>query len=737
MLNPRSGAYGGGYGDFFGYRDLLAEWRAGGDFEGWELDRGRRQVTVVSVARASTGGARRASAPRSPRSSVARACSSSPSTRASRSTARPGAVAPRRPPRSGSSTPAGRPGRRTSRSPTTTRSARSSPELVDEFGALDAVVNVAGISRPTGFACGVEDDWRAVLDVHLDGYLNVLRGGAAASWPRPATAAILGVTSGSGWRAADAGRLQLRQAGRRRAHLADRAGDARAGVTVNALSPIAATRMVLGRVAAPGRRRQHVRTRLGHRRRVARSTRCRRPSTSGRSARTSPARLRRVARRADHVLERRRGSRGWSRRASSRWRAPTRRRSLPPLLDDARSDGARAGRGGADEQRRREPASRHRVRRGPRRMRRAGRGPGAPSSSATTPPRAPRSATRSARAASSASASVRGRGRRGPARAGNRVRRRRGAARRRRPRRRSRSTRSSSPSRRRARAARQPTARRWQRVLDEHAGITDRIAHRRGVGARGVRSRGGDATGPSGSSPSSDATTAGGRSRAQAAAQLSRAAHTAPRPTGSTPSRSAWRARRPRRRAAAPRSRPTWCAAAERGRAVGRRARRRRRVDRPAQPSAPGRGDLVRGSRRPRLGRRRAPRHGHRRSTPIAARGGIDGRTHRAHRRRAHPPLGSGSRRLVPVPGRPAGARHGRRLGDVPPVRPAHVLLGVGELERREVRARRRRDRAVTRATRPRSSRRWPRRPGTRTRSSAASCRPTPSPTPSDSSTSR
>ncbi|HEX4529882.1 MAG TPA: monooxygenase, partial [Acidimicrobiia bacterium] len=37
MLNPRSGAYGGGYGDCFGYRDLLADWRTRGDFEGWEL----------------------------------------------------------------------------------------------------------------------------------------------------------------------------------------------------------------------------------------------------------------------------------------------------------------------------------------------------------------------------------------------------------------------------------------------------------------------------------------------------------------------------------------------------------------------------------------------------------------------------------------------------------------------------------------------------------------------------
>ena len=47
-------------------------------------------------------------------------------------------------------------------------------QLVEEFGALDAVVNVAGISRPTDFASGSEEDWAAVLAVHLDGYLNVL-----------------------------------------------------------------------------------------------------------------------------------------------------------------------------------------------------------------------------------------------------------------------------------------------------------------------------------------------------------------------------------------------------------------------------------------------------------------------------------------------------------------------------------------------------------------------------------
>ena len=123
-------------------------------------------------------------------------------------------------------------------------------DLVDEFGALDAVVNVAGISRATGFAHGEEDDWRAVLSVHVDGYLNVLR----AALPLMADAGhgrILGVTSGSGWRAADAGAYSC--AKRAVSTLTWRIGqDTPPGVTVNALSPIAATRMVLGALNRAG-----------------------------------------------------------------------------------------------------------------------------------------------------------------------------------------------------------------------------------------------------------------------------------------------------------------------------------------------------------------------------------------------------------------------------------------------------------------------------------------------------
>ncbi len=115
-------------------------------------------------------------------------------------------------------------------------------ELVEEHGGLDAVVNVAGITRQTYFGKGTEEDWLAVLAVHLGGYLNVLD----AALPLMAAARhgrVVGVTSGSGWRAADAGAYSC--AKRAIAALTWQLGrQAPPGVTVNAMSPIAATRMM-------------------------------------------------------------------------------------------------------------------------------------------------------------------------------------------------------------------------------------------------------------------------------------------------------------------------------------------------------------------------------------------------------------------------------------------------------------------------------------------------------------
>lgn len=122
--------------------------------------------------------------------------------------------------------------------------------LVDERGRLDAVINAAGISRPTSFTTGTEVDWLAVLSVHLDGYLNVLH----AALPIMAAAGrgrILGVTSGSGWRQANAGAYGC--AKRAVAALTWQLGaHAPDGVAVNAMSPIAVTRMVTAALGRAG-----------------------------------------------------------------------------------------------------------------------------------------------------------------------------------------------------------------------------------------------------------------------------------------------------------------------------------------------------------------------------------------------------------------------------------------------------------------------------------------------------
>lgn len=122
-------------------------------------------------------------------------------------------------------------------------------ELLDTHGRVDGLVNVAGITRPTGIARGTEEDWAAVLAVHLDGYCNML-GAALPVMAAAGRGHVLGVTSGSGWRPADAGAYSC--AKRAVASLTWQLGRvAPAGVALNAISPIAMTRMV---TAALGRR---------------------------------------------------------------------------------------------------------------------------------------------------------------------------------------------------------------------------------------------------------------------------------------------------------------------------------------------------------------------------------------------------------------------------------------------------------------------------------------------------
>jgi hypothetical protein len=125
-------------------------------------------------------------------------------------------------------------------------------EVVDEFGALDAVVNTAGVLRFPRLVDTTEDDWQTVLDVHFNGYLNVL----AAALPLMGEAGygrIVGCTSGVGLARTSLDGPAYGSAKRAVASLTWKLGTlVPPGVTVNAFSPIAATRMVREGLIAAG-----------------------------------------------------------------------------------------------------------------------------------------------------------------------------------------------------------------------------------------------------------------------------------------------------------------------------------------------------------------------------------------------------------------------------------------------------------------------------------------------------
>ena len=120
---------------------------------------------------------------------------------------------------------------------------------VDAFGGLDAVVNNAGFVRDRMFVSGGEDEWDAVVRVHLKGHFCVSRW-AASHWRDRAKAGdtvdarIVNTSSGAGllgsigqaaYSAAKGGIATLT--------LVQAAELARYGVTANALAPSARTRM--------------------------------------------------------------------------------------------------------------------------------------------------------------------------------------------------------------------------------------------------------------------------------------------------------------------------------------------------------------------------------------------------------------------------------------------------------------------------------------------------------------
>src|ERR1700753_446737 len=129
-------------------------------------------------------------------------------------------------------------------------------QAVDEFGTLDVVVNNAGILRDS-FVAGIsEADWDSVIAVHLKGHAAVLHH-AAAYWKNQSKsgqqvrASVINTASASGTFLPNPGQANYGAAKAGIAALTQVAAAelGRYGVRVNAIAPVARTRLTL---ATPG-----------------------------------------------------------------------------------------------------------------------------------------------------------------------------------------------------------------------------------------------------------------------------------------------------------------------------------------------------------------------------------------------------------------------------------------------------------------------------------------------------
>lgn len=122
-------------------------------------------------------------------------------------------------------------------------------QAIDTFGGLDVLVNNAGFLRDRMLVNATEDEWDAVIRVHLKGHFAPLRH-AAAYWRdeakagRSRQARVINTSSGAGLQGSIAqGTYSAAKAGIAGLTLVAAAELGRYGVTVNALAPAARTRM--------------------------------------------------------------------------------------------------------------------------------------------------------------------------------------------------------------------------------------------------------------------------------------------------------------------------------------------------------------------------------------------------------------------------------------------------------------------------------------------------------------
>ena len=125
-------------------------------------------------------------------------------------------------------------------------------QAIDTFGGLDILVNNAGFVRDRMLVNATEDEWDAVIRVHLKGHFAPLRH-AAAYWRaeskegRQRTGRVINTSSGAGLQGS-IGQVAYSAAkgGIATMTLVAAAELGRVGVTVNAIAPVARTRMTEG-----------------------------------------------------------------------------------------------------------------------------------------------------------------------------------------------------------------------------------------------------------------------------------------------------------------------------------------------------------------------------------------------------------------------------------------------------------------------------------------------------------
>jgi NAD(P)-dependent dehydrogenase (short-subunit alcohol dehydrogenase family) len=125
-------------------------------------------------------------------------------------------------------------------------------QAIDTYGGLDILVNNAGFVRDRMLVNATEDEWDAVIRVHLKGHFAPLRH-AAAYWRAESKAGrqragrVVNTSSGAGLQGS-IGQIAYSAAkgGIATMTLVAAAELGRVGVTVNAIAPVARTRMTEG-----------------------------------------------------------------------------------------------------------------------------------------------------------------------------------------------------------------------------------------------------------------------------------------------------------------------------------------------------------------------------------------------------------------------------------------------------------------------------------------------------------